>query len=102
MNATRSPSPTAAALRRFLPHSATSAWLWLVLLTVLCLALAVAQRGLLPWVGWLVAALIWLKARLVVVHYLEIQDASPLFRRIVLFFISLAPLALIVTAVLEA
>ncbi len=88
--------------RRAAPKDATSAWLWLLVITVLCLGAAVAQRGLLPWVGWLVAALIWLKARLVTVHYLEIADASPLFRRIVLTFISIAPVALIATAVMEA
>ena len=51
--------------------------------------------------GWIIAALVAGKAWLVAEHYLEVADASPVFRRIVRVFISLAPLMLVVTAWLE-
>lgn len=89
-------------LQRLLPHNTTSAWLWLMAITVMTLALAIAERGLLPWVGWLVAALIWLKAWLVAVHYLEVAKAGKVFGGIVRVFIAIAPLALIATAWMEA
>lgn len=89
-------------LRTLAPHSATSAWLWLLAITVVCLALAVTERGALPWVGWLVAALVWGKAHILAHHYLEVADAGKVFGRIVHVFIALAPLALILTAWLEA
>lgn len=84
------------------PRSATAAWLVLLLLTVASAGIAVAERGVLPWIGWLIAALVVWKAHLVAEHYLELADAAPVFRRIVRVFISLAPLALIATAWLES
>ena len=89
-------------LRQIGPRHATHAWLWLLCITVLCAALAVTERGLLPWVGWGVAALVWVKAWLVADHYLEVADAAPVFRRIVHLFIAVVPLALVITAWLEA
>jgi hypothetical protein len=62
----------------------------------------VTERGVLPWIGWLIAALVAWKAWLVAEHYLEVADAAPVFRRIVRVFIALAPLALVVTAWLES
>ena len=64
--------------------------------------IAVAERGVLPWVGWIIAALVWWKAWLVADHYLEVADAAPVFRRIVVAFISLAPVLLVVTAWMES
>ena len=90
-----------ALYHRFAPRDATQAWLWLVVITIACLALAVTERGFLPWIGWAVAALIWLKAHWVAVHYLEIADAGPLFTRVVTAFIAFVPLALVVMAWLE-
>lgn len=84
------------------PRNATQAWVWLLLLTVASAAIAVTERGVLPWVGWLIAALVAWKAWLVAEHYLELTEAAPVFRRLVLAFIALAPLALVVTAWLEA
>ncbi|MCA0327160.1 MAG: hypothetical protein LCH89_16395 [Proteobacteria bacterium] len=87
---------------RWRPRSPTQAWLLLLLLTLACLSIAVLERGVLPWVGWLVAALVWLKARLVLTYYLEIAEATPVFRRLAWAFIVLTPLALVATAWLEA
>ena len=84
------------------PRNASQAWVWLLLLTVASAAIAVTERGVLPWVGWLIAALVAWKAWLVAEHYLEVAEAAPVFRRLVLAFIALAPLALVVTAWLEA
>ena len=84
------------------PRNVTQAWIALVIITVATAGIAVAERGVLPWVGWLIAALVAWKAWLVADHYLELADAAPVFRRIVLAFISLAPLALVVTAWLES
>ena len=84
------------------PRNVTQAWVALVIITVATAGIAVAERGVLPWVGWLIAALVAWKAWLVADHYLEVADAAPVFRRIVLAFISLAPLALVVTAWLES
>ncbi len=84
------------------PRSATQAWLLLVLLTIASAAIAVTERGVLPWIGWVIAALVAWKAWLVAEHYLEVADAAPVFRVIVRGFISLAPLALVVTAWLES
>ncbi len=83
------------------PRNATQAWLALLVITVVTAGIAVAERGVLPWVGWIIAALVWWKAWLVADHYLEVADAAPVFRRIVRVFISLAPLMLVVTAWLE-
>lgn len=84
------------------PRNATQAWLALLIITVVTAALAVTERGVLPWMGWVIAALVWWKAWLVAEHYLELAEAAPVFRRIVLSFISLAPLALVLTAWVEA
>jgi hypothetical protein len=83
-------------------RNVTQAWLLLVTITVATAAVAVAERGALPWIGWLIAALVTWKASLVAEHYLEITQATPLFRRIVQVFIGVAPLALAVTAWLES
>ena len=89
--------------RRWLrPRSATQAWVLLLALTSASVLVALDGRGVLPWVGWVVAALIWLKARLVALHYLELQRAEPVFRRWVSVFSALVPLALVLTALLEA
>ena len=89
-------------LRALNPSNATQAWVALLLITVASAGIAVTERGVLPWMGWVIAALVGWKAWLVAEHYLEVADAAPVFRRIVLVFISLAPLALVVTAWLES
>ena len=84
------------------PRNVTQAWIALVIITVATAGIALAERGVPPWVGWVVAALVAWKAWLVADHYLELADAAPVFRRIVLAFISLAPLALVVAAWLQS
>jgi hypothetical protein len=84
------------------PRNATQAWVMLLVITVVTAGIAVAERGVLPWVGWVIAVLVAFKAWLVAAHYLEVADAAPVFRRIVLTFIGLAPVMLAVTAWLEA
>ena len=84
------------------PRNVTQAWIALVIITVATAGIAVAERGVLPWVGWLIAALVAWKAWLVADHYLELADAARVFRRIVLAFIGLAPLALVVAAWLQS
>ncbi|MDO5692025.1 MAG: hypothetical protein Q4G70_06045 [Pseudomonadota bacterium] len=84
------------------PRNATQAWVALLIITVITAGIAVAERGVLPWMGWVIAALVWWKAWLVADHYLEAADATPVFRRIVIVFISLAPLALVATAWMES
>ena len=44
------------------PRNATQAWLALLVITVVTAGIAVAERGVLPWVGWIIAALVWWKA----------------------------------------
>lgn len=66
------------------PRNVTQAWIALVIITVATAGIAEAERGVLPWVGWLIAALVAWKAWLVADHYLELADAAPVFRRIVL------------------
>ena len=89
-------------LRALNPRNATQAWVALLLITVASAGIAVTERGVLPWMGWVIAALVGWKAWLVAEHSREVADAAPVFRRIVLVFISLAPLALVVTAWLES
>ena len=84
------------------PRNATQAWVLLLVITLASTAIAVTERGVLPWVGWIIAALVWWKAWLVADHYLEVADAAPVFRRIVVAFISLAPVLLVVTAWMES
>ena len=44
------------------PRNVTQAWIALVIITVATAGIAVAERGVLPWVGWLIAALVAWKA----------------------------------------
>ena len=47
------------------PRNVTQAWIALVIITVATAGIAVAERGVLPWVGWLIAALVAWKVWLV-------------------------------------
>lgn len=75
----------------------TRAWLALVILTLLSLGLGGWLHGndLLPVV---VAAIVWVKAWLVARHFLEIHQAHPFIRRVVLGFIAFTPAALLATS----
>lgn len=72
---------------------------WLVLV-----GLSVAS----PWIGGhlgdqtlaqvLVAAIIWIKGRLVAHHFIEAELAHPFIRNVLRFFIAFAPIAIVLTA----
>ena len=51
------------------PRNATQAWLALLVITVVTAGIAVAERGVLPWVGWIIAALVYLR---------DLQSCRPL------------------------
>ncbi len=73
------------------------AWLALLALTLLSLALAHWQQGA-SWLPLLVAGIIWLKGDLVARHFLESSRATPFIARLLRYFIAFTPLALIFTA----
>lgn len=81
----------------------TLAWAWLAGLSLLSvLASGASHQGLGRLImTLLVAAIAWAKARVLIRHYLEAQQAGPVFHRIVMTFAALAPLALGVSAVRE-
>lgn len=92
-------------LRPFLHrHAPTLAWLALLALTGLSVAMAghAHHGGSRLAMAIAVAALAWTKGQLLVRHYLHVQHAGPTFQRIVALFCALAPLALVVSAVREA
>lgn len=72
-------------------------WLTLVSLTIAS-----------PWIGGslgdqslaqvLVAAIIWIKGRLVAHHFIEAGRAHPFIRNVLRFFIAFAPIAIVLTA----
>lgn len=75
----------------------TYAWLALVVLTLLGLALGQWLRGA-AWQPLLVAAIVWLKSWLVCRHFIESHLAHPFVFRVLRAFIVFAPLALVLTA----
>ena len=72
------------------------AWVGLVALTLLSIALGEWLRGV-PGLLLPVAAIIWLKAWLIARYFLEISLTRTLIRRIVWVFIAFAPIALVIT-----
>lgn len=85
-------------------HGATPAWVALLALAGLSVAMAdhAHHGGTRLWMAIAVAALAWAKGWLLVRHYLHAQHAGPIFQRIVALFSALAPLALVVSALREA
>lgn len=75
----------------------TYAWLGLVALTLASLNLGHWLHGT-AWLQILVAAIIWLKGILVARRFIEIGEAHPFIRRVVLGFVAVAPLALVAIA----
>ena len=75
----------------------TAAWLGLVALTLVGLALSAWAREL-RWLPLLVAAMLWLKGALVARCFIESSVAHPFIARLLGVFIALAPLALVATA----
>ena len=78
-------------------HVLTAAWLGLVALTLVGLALGEWFRDA-RWLPLLVAAIIWLKGALVARHFIESHLAHPFIARLLQGFIAIAPTALILTA----
>jgi hypothetical protein len=75
----------------------TAAWLALVALTLLGLALSEWFRDL-RWLPLVVAAILWLKGALVARCFIESHVAHPFIARLLQVFIAIAPIALIATA----
>ena len=74
----------------------TAAWLALVALTLIGLALGEWARSV-RWLPLLVAAIIWLKGAVVAHYFIESHIAHPFIARLLQIFIVIAPLALIAT-----
>lgn len=81
-------------------QASTLAWLLLCALSVLSVALAAG-----PHSGWqrlllalLVAGVAWVKARILLRHYLEVDLAGRVFARLLQGFACLAPLGLALSA----
>lgn len=83
--------------------STTLAWWALMTLTGLSVAAAgVAQKGSTRfWMTAAVAGIAWVKAQLLLREYLELQRATPVFRRLIQGFAALAPLGLLASALHE-
>ena len=75
----------------------TAAWLGLVALTLLGLALSEWFRDL-RWLPLIVAGIIWLKGALVARSFIESHLAHPFIARLLQVFIAIAPIALVATA----
>ena len=71
-------------------------WLALCVLTLLSLGLGQGFHSA-NWLPLLVAAIVWVKGRLVSRYFIETQLATPFIRRVVAVFIAFALLALVVT-----
>ncbi len=85
--------PLAAAQLR----GPTLAWLALVVLTLVSLGLGEWFHGA-AWLPVLVAAIVWIKARLVTQQFLEARLAHPFIARVLAGFIAFTPVALLLTA----
>jgi hypothetical protein len=70
------------------------AWLVLVALTLLSAFLAEALHGR-TGLPILVAALVWIKGRLVARRFLESDDLHPFLRNVLRAFVAFAPLVLV-------
>ena len=75
----------------------THAWLLLIGLTLCSLSLGEWARQM-PWLPTLVASIVWVKGMVVALRFIEIGQAHPFIRRVVLAFVAIPPLALIATA----
>ncbi|MDR6213837.1 cytochrome C oxidase subunit IV family protein [Paracidovorax wautersii] len=84
-------------------HSATLAWLALLLLTAASVGVVghAHHGGSRLGMALAVAGIAWVKGRLLIRHYLEARRAGPMFLRIVTGFCALAPLALVASALRE-
>ena len=90
-------------LERTLQSTTTQAWLLLCALSILSVVLAAQSHAGLARMGLtlLVALLAWVKARVLLRHYLEVQRAGTVFVRLLQGFAVLAPLGLALAALRE-
>jgi len=72
------------------------AWLALVALTLVSPLLG-DMLGRDQAVQLIVAAIIWVKARLVTRHFLEAERTHPFIRNVLRFFIAFTPIAIVLT-----
>lgn len=77
--------------------SLATAWLVLVVLTLLSLGLGQWLHGA-PWLPALVAAIVWFKGSLVARRFIEADRAPPFIRRLLRGFIAFTLVALVLTA----
>ena len=75
----------------------TQGWLALLALTAAGLLLGAGFREA-PWLPACVAAIIWLKGRVVAHLFIESHHAHPFIARVVETFFAIPPLALLATA----
>jgi hypothetical protein len=90
---TSPPAPSTALAPLF------QAWLALVALTLLSLGLGQWLHGA-DWLPLLVAAIVWLKGRLICRHFIETQIAHAYVARVLAGFIAATPLALVLVVFL--
>lgn len=87
------------------PRLAPTTWAWLLLcaLSVASVVLAAQSHVGLARMGLtlLVAALAWVKAQVLLRHYLELARAGAVFVRLLQGFAVLAPLGLVLSALRE-
>ena len=74
-----------------------SAWLVLVVLTLLSPLIGHWFNGG-AWLQVLVAAIVWIKGRIVAKRFIETDSAHPFIRNVLAGFIAFTPLALVGTA----
>lgn len=85
----RKPATTLAPL--------TTAWLILVVLTLLSLGLGKWFHGA-AWLPVVVAAIVWAKGMLIARRFIESELAHPFIRHVLKGFVAFAPLALVLIA----
>lgn len=85
------------------PAPNTVAWIALLLLSLVSIQAAGQSHAGASRMGmtFVVAAIAWIKALIVIRYYLESRFAGPVFHRIMLIFAALAPLALMVSGLRE-
>lgn len=90
-------------LNRLAPVSATGAWVLLCVLSIVSVAAVAQPHSALGRMGLtlLVATLAWVKARVLLRHYLEVHRAGAVFVRLLQGFAVLAPLGLVASALRE-
>lgn len=75
---------------------------WLALLVLTAVSLLLGQKvGHASWMPFVVAAVIWLKGTVVARYFLESRSAHPFIAWLLRVFVAIAPVALLLTTLLE-